>query len=449
LRRLRSQDGFTMAELLVAMALMSVGVAATLSVFGSAGRTTVLAQQKNTAVQQAQAAVDQISTMNYAKVGLTSTPASSTNSKNPGYRVSGTTLLIKTGLSESFVLSSDVGQSGAAVDPAPTSFAVGTGEGTVTGKVYRYVTWRDENCQSGTCDGTQNTKRITVAVTIDQTGTNAALSPLWVSEIVADPTAITPGSQASGSTSAGGNPVSAQNFYLYDTPCSQSTRQSIAADHTTHNTASFGYAPNWYVTDFSTCTASSTAIQPDLMGKTVPPGNSSTPLFTYSADLAGNYDGGLAMKRGVTSCPIYYYNQPDTSDTTKPANKWSVHEWNSPTFSSNFGINGQATVSFFTSTVGGASARGSICATLTDRTPWSGYPIDRVLGSTTYALNSWPTTTKRVTFTFSIPDDTDVLAGHRLVLVLAVKSDSGSDLNFLYDHPLYPSFVEIASDTPY
>jgi hypothetical protein len=437
-------------EVLIAMALMSVGVAATLSVFGATGRTTVLAQQKNVAVQQAQAAIEQISTTDYDKVGLTSTPATSTDSRNPGYRVSTSGLLIKTGLTEPFVLSSQTGQSQAAISPAPTTFAVGTGEGTVTGNVYRYITWRDENCQTGTCDGTQNTKRITVAVTIDQVGANPATNVLWISEVLPDPASLPPGSSASGgSNTTGSNPVSAQNFYLYDTRCGQSSRQSITADHTTHNTASFGYAPNWTVTDFSTCTASSTAIQPDLMGKTAPPGDSSTPLFTYSTDLAGSYDGGLAMKRGVTACPTFYYDARDTSDATKPANKWSVHEWNSPTFASNFGINGQATVSFFSSTVGGASGAGSICATLTDRTPYSGYPIDRVLGSKTYTLSKWPTTPKRLTFTFPIPDDTDVLAGHRLVLVLAVMSGSANDLNVLYDHPLYPSLVEVASDTPY
>ena len=72
-----------------------------------------------------------------------------------------------------------------------------------------------------------------------------------------------------------------------------------------------------------------------------------------------------------------------------------------------------------------------------------------MLGSKTYTLNRWPTTPKRLTFTFSIPDDADVLAGHRLVLVLAVMSASAADLNVLYDHPRYRSFVEVASDTPY
>jgi hypothetical protein len=359
-------------------------------------------------------------------------------------------LLIKTGVTpENFVLSSDPGQSGAAIDPSPTSFSVGSGNANITGSIYRYVTWRDENCQSGLCDGTQNTKRITVAVTVNQTGTNPTLSPVWISQILPDPASIPPGSNAGGSTNSGSNPVTAQDFYLYDTRCGNSTRQAITASHATHNTASFGYAPNYTLTDFSTCDTTNTAIQPDLMGKAAPPGDSSTPLYTYSTDLAGSYSGGLAMKEGVTACPTYYYDVRDTSDASKPANKWSVHEWNSPTFSTNFGINGQATVSLFTSTLGGVAAKGVVCATLTDRTPYQGYPIDRVLGSTTYTLNNWPTTPKRVTFTFPIPDDADVLAGHRLVLVLAVKSDSTSDLRFVYDHAQYPSMVEIASDTPY
>jgi prepilin-type N-terminal cleavage/methylation domain-containing protein len=444
-----SDRGFTLVEVLISMTLMSVGIAATLGVFGSAGRTTVVAQQKDVVVQQAQAAIDQISTMKYDKVGLTSTPASSSNPKNPGYRVSGSTLLIKTGVTENFVLSSDAGQSGAAVDPTPTSFSVGSGNANITGSIYRYVTWRDENCQSGLCDGTQNTKRITVAVTVNPTGTNPTLSPVWISQILPDPASIPPGTNAGGSTNSGSNPVSAQDFYLYDSRCGNSTRQAITASHATHNTASFGYAPNWTLTDFSTCDTSNTAIQPDLMGKAAPPGDSSTPLYTYSTDLAGSYSGGLAMKKGVTACPTYYYDVRDTSDASKAANKWSVHEWNSPTFLTNFGINGQATVSLFTSTLGGVAAKGVVCATLTDRTPFQGYPIDRVLGSTTYTLNNWPTTPKRVTFTFPIPDDADVLAGDRLVLVLAVKSDSTSDLRFVYDHAQYPSMVEIATDTPY
>src|SRR2546426_9315509 len=131
----RSESGFTLVEVLIAMTLMSVGIAATLGVFGSAGRTTNIAQENDVATEQAQAAIDQLSTMSYGKVGLTSVPASSTDPKNPGYKVSGSTLQIKSGLSESFVLSSDSGQSQAAVDPTPQPFSVGVGGSVVTGKI--------------------------------------------------------------------------------------------------------------------------------------------------------------------------------------------------------------------------------------------------------------------------------------------------------------------------
>jgi prepilin-type N-terminal cleavage/methylation domain-containing protein len=463
--RARSEGGFTLVEVLIAMTLMSVGIAATLSVFGSAGRTTNIAQGNEVATQQAQATVDQLSTTSYDKVGLTSTPASSTDPKNPANKVSGSTLQIKSGLTESFVLSTDSGQSQAAVDPTPQSFSVGVGGSTVTGKVYRYVTWRDETCQSGTCDGTQNTKRITVAVTLDATGTNPTQNPLWITEVLTDPSALPPGSKAPGSSSTGGNTVTAEDFYLYDTSCALSTRQTPSANHATDNTASTGYASstsssNYAVTDFSTCENATASKQPDLMGTTVPSGASSTPLYKYSSDLAGSYSGGLAMKAGVTACPPYSSSYPylgwsiagydarEYNDTSKAANQWSVHEWNTKAFSTNLGINGQATVSLFTATLGGVSGKGVVCAALFDRYLVSGYPVDRLLGSTTYTLNSWPTSVKRLNFSFSLLDDTDVLAGHRLVLVLAVKSDSTSDLNFVYDHPTYPSMVEIATDTP-
>lgn len=58
---MRREDGFTLIEVLIAVAVMSVGVAATLRVFGAAGRTTVRAQQHEVAVQRAQAEIDRLS----------------------------------------------------------------------------------------------------------------------------------------------------------------------------------------------------------------------------------------------------------------------------------------------------------------------------------------------------------------------------------------------------
>jgi prepilin-type N-terminal cleavage/methylation domain-containing protein len=434
---LPAERGFTIIEVLIAMTLMAVGITATLGVFGGAGRTTLAAQRANVAADQAQAALDKLSTTKYDKLGLTSPPASSTSALDPGYRVSGNTLTVNTGFAESFVRSTDPGQSGASVDPAPQSFTVGSGPSAITGNVYRYVTWRDEKLPGQASSETQDSKRVTVAVTVNASGTLAARVPLWVSQVIPDPKAVKAGAQAPPPSGGGSSSASAQNFYLYDTPCGQTARVAPSANHATHNTASAGPPTSGY----SVCENSITAIQPDLMAPDVPNGDSSTPLYNYSNDLLGTYDGGLAMKRQGTGCPTSY----PVSSTT---DLWSIHSWNTNKFSTTFTLNGQVTLSLFTSTLGGASGAGFICATLLDRVVASGVPTDTNLGSFTYTLSSWPTTVRRISFTFSLPSSVDIPANHRLMLVLGVKGTSDNDLYFVYDHPLYSSYLQLATSTP-
>jgi prepilin-type N-terminal cleavage/methylation domain-containing protein len=437
-RRVRSESGFTLIEVLLAVTLMAVGIAATVNVYGGSSRSALAAQRSGVASHQAQKELDRLSKLDYDTIGLTSTPASSTNPLDPGSRVSGTSFTVRSGLTETFVLSTDTGQSDASISPTPTSFAVGVSGETITGSIYRYVTWRDENCASGICDGSQNTKRITVAIKLDAVGTLAARVPLFYSQLIPDPDAIAPGVSAPNPV-VGGSNLTAQDFYLYDTRCGSNTRQAQSGEHSTHDTAS----SSSFASLVSVCenTNASGALQPDLMGTDVPPGNSSTPLYTYSSDLSGNYDGGLAMTGVGTSCRSTF-----SFATTNPG-MYSVHAWNTPAFTSAFTVQDQATVSIFTTTVGGTAARGVVCATLIDRSVSSGIPTDTVLGSTTYDLSSWPTDVRRISFSFDVNTAT-IAAGHRLLLALNVRSESTSDLVFLYDHPLYASFLEVATTTP-
>ena len=186
--RIGDERGFTLVELLIAMALTAVGVAATLGVFGAAGRTTVISQNTEVGAQQAQAELDRLSKLKYGELALTSTPVNSTNVKNPNYRVSGTNFNVRTGLTEALVTTAGDGAT-AKVDPGPTNFAVGQNGSTITGKIYRYVTWRDENCPATICDGTQNTKRVIVAVSLDPVANTVQRNPLWFSTVISDPSA--------------------------------------------------------------------------------------------------------------------------------------------------------------------------------------------------------------------------------------------------------------------
>src|SRR5947208_2898515 len=102
----------------------------------------------------------------------------------------------------------------AMVDATPKDFATGLGGATITGHLYRYVTWRDENCPFALCPGNQNTKRVTVAVTLDRDpSSNERRRPMWFTTIVADPNSAPPGTLAPpGGGPSGGDPVTAHSF---------------------------------------------------------------------------------------------------------------------------------------------------------------------------------------------------------------------------------------------
>ena len=178
---------------------------------------------------------------------------------------------------------------------------------------------------------------------------------------------------------------------------------------------------------------------------TAPP-SSSTTLYDYSADLSGGYPGGLALMRRGTTCRTSY----SAADTSNPAsnNKWNVHAWATNPFTSAFNLKGRVTLSIFTTTVGGVSGRGFLCATLIDRQIFSGLPSDRVLGTATYDVSNWPSDVRRLTFTFNLSQQETIASGHRLVLALNVRSESARTWRFLYDHSTYPSLLEVETTTP-
>ena len=271
--QIRAEQGFTLIELLIAMALTAVGVAATLGVFGAAGRTTVISQNTEVGAQQAQAELDRLSKLKYGELALTSTPVASTDPKNPNYRVSGANFNVRSGLTEPLVTTAGDGAT-AKVDPGPTTFSVGQGGSTIMGRVYRYVTWRDENCPATICDGTQNTKRVTVAVSLDPVANTVQRNPLWFSTVISDPSAAPPGytGTSGGNGSGTGGSTSAQIFYLYDEPCdgeewdgSGYTRPRAATTLATRLRSARSASSN------STCDNTDPMKQPDAMGTSLRP----------------------------------------------------------------------------------------------------------------------------------------------------------------------------------
>jgi prepilin-type N-terminal cleavage/methylation domain-containing protein len=207
-RRAKADDGgFTLIEMLMAVMLMTVGVAATVGVFTSSKRISLVAQRQEVGVHQAQREIERLRALPYEQIGLTAKPSIAnrleTNPNKVGYYVDADTtdtssftvreLGTQPALTEHLALpnSDPPGGDSFAVDPTPTAFNVG-GSG-ISGVIYRYVTWRDEPCGVDAaarqlCPGYTNTKRLIVAVKIDNTGSRAGLTkPIWVSSVVIDP----------------------------------------------------------------------------------------------------------------------------------------------------------------------------------------------------------------------------------------------------------------------
>lgn len=441
----RTERGFTLVELLVAVTLLSVGVAATIGVFASSGRRTLGAQRTDVAVQKAQAEIDKLSSLKYGELALTAAPTPSTNPDNPNSRVTGTTFQVKSGLNEELVLTPASGLT-AKVAPGPESFTVGLGGSAITGSVYRYVTWRDEGSCSTTsnslCTSSQDTKRVIVAVTLDPSPTQTAPRPIWISSVIADRDATPPGSTAPPPTTP---TVTAQDFFLYDTPCGYTAAQAQTGSHPTQDTAATGPGSTFD----STCATDPSHLndprQSDLMGPAQRPGNGANPLYDYSNDLSGGRPGGLAMLHRGTTCETSY--PAAELGMTGGLTKWNLHSWSTNPFASSFHLTGEVTLAFFASTIDNASGTGAVCASLVDRQISNGVPTDRLLGSEYYETSEWPSTPRRLTFTFDLPQAEDVAAGHRLVLVLQARGESDNDLVLLYDHPLYQSLLEVATTT--
>jgi hypothetical protein len=181
------------------------------------------------------------------------------------------------------------------------------------------------------------------------------------------------------------------------------------------------------------------------MAPSAPPGDPGDELYKYSSDLTGPYLGGLATKPAGSDCTHSY--DAGAVDPATPS-RWSVHAWSAAPMPQIFHLDGQVTLSLFTVSVGQVAASGRLCATLIDQNVTNGVPTDRVIGTTTYDLGAWPRSIRRVTFTFNLPQAEDIPAGNRLVLALHVHGQSSDDLLFAYDHPQYPSLLEVATTTP-
>lgn len=450
-----AEAGMTIVEVLVAALVLATGAMATFGILSSATKNTQRAKASQVALNRAQLEIETLRSLSNEELALTAAPAHATSALNPNYRVSnGTFALTREPPGNYANLVVNGGSlygggflAGGNVDPGPTPFT----SGDVTGKVYRYVVWRDDpSCPAATCPGTQDYKEIVVAVKLDKPSNQTA--ERGYVEVVSD--FVDPTDSALDDPIPGANGVvSGQQFYLSDTPCSSTgvtTRQDIVGNHLLHNT-------------LGTCASGpqveTTPGAPDALLTGVPPDpdyldESNPALFDYSDDFylepTPDTDKGVQILRDTTSGCNYV-----PVGTTNPEAR--VHRWVTDPMTADFKMIEKVTLEFYTRTLNDESYNGELCVYLFKRNGstdtrltnkstgnlyWTYNP-----GGTGWWRGKWEKV--RLTMTFSGSPYT-ILKNERLGVALSVErtKTTGAALSFMYDHPKYPTRLEVDTNTP-
>ncbi len=457
------EAGFTIVEVLVAIVILVSGALATFSLLSAANRNTDRAKESQVALDLAQQELEALRSLTNKQLALTSAPPPSSDSLNPDYRVSsGKFAIIREprGTYRKLVVNGGEieGESGKVVEGGVVQPSESFENGDVNGTIHRYIVWSNDTACGSACPTAQDFKQIVVAVKLNTPGNQAGeRGYVEAQSNFVDPTDSAEKDPAANSK---GELVTAQQFFLTDTPCSstdETERQEISGDHLLHNTLG---------TCASGLQTGTTQGAPDALLLGGPPDpapeDPNDPLlYDYSDDTylepTPDTDKGVQIRRDDTSGCHYV-----PTGTTNPESQ--VHRWVTDPMAANFKMTEKVTLEFYTRTLNDALYKGKLCVYLYKRHEAGSPPVatDTLLtnksGGTaywTYAPEGneyWPRyswTKVRLTMTFneapySIP------AGDRLGVALSVERNGtpADAIPIMYDHPTYPTRVEVDTSTP-
>ena len=467
IRTARKEDGFTIIEVLVAAMILVLGAIATFGVLASATIDNQRAKGTQIALDKAQEELEVLGSLSDEELALTQTPPHASDESNPDFRVTNGKFAIKRGSppsepKEMVVDGGELYPEGAitkgAVSPGPTSFT----SGDVSGKVYRYVVWRnDSSCAPETCPGEKDYKQVIVAVKLDPKGNGS--SPGGYVEVQSS--FVNPEHSAADNPIPGAEGVvTAQQFFLSDSSCSASgetSRAEITGDHALHNTLG---------TCASGLQTGSTIGAPDTLLTGAPPDpapeDPTLPvLYDYSNDYSNPITAatakGIQIQRENTSgC------NPSPGGSTP---QWQVHRWVTDKMPKTFVMtNGEAagavTIDFFTRALSDSQYTGKLCIYLFVRKEatvngelkatdtyltnlegglpyWTYAPTQ---GNGEWWRNEWHEVPRTMKFKRQ-----EIKEGERLGVALSVDATTqGDGISFVYDHPDYRSRLEVSTTTP-
>jgi prepilin-type N-terminal cleavage/methylation domain-containing protein len=501
LRPLRKEDGMTLIEVLVATIVLALAAMATFGVLAATTRNAQRAQALQVALDKAQEEMEKLQTLSYEELALEDTPEFVNDPFNPNYRVSGDSFAVnrndlakksEMAYNGGTLYASSAPVEGGVVLPGPFSFQ----EGNVSGKIFRYIVWRDdpqcpenpEDLTKDFCPGWQDYKQIIVAVKLDST----ASEPRQRNYVEVQSKVVDPDKRAQRSTqgenvgnggtgegteqeekereekekeedqtggASSGKAITGQQFFLSDTPCSPigtTSRAAITGDHLLHNT-------------LGTCasglqTGQSKPGAPDALVRGAPPDPDPVDefnplLYDYSSDSylepTPDTDKGTQILHDDSAGCNYV---PKSS--VHPEAK--VHRWVTDPMPREFKMSGTVTLEFYSRTLNELNYPGTLCVFLFIRseagTGESTVATDTLLADPegklfwAYSSQEWPRTVwEKLRLTMKLSAATSVHEGQRLGVALSVDAGTtdADAIPIMYDHPNYPSRLEVDTTTPF
>jgi type II secretory pathway pseudopilin PulG len=458
------EDGFTIVEVLVAALILVAGAIATFGVLASATVNNQRAKATQVALDKAEQEMEKLRSYSDEELALETTPQHSSEEANPNFRINntkGTYAIVRSPASEykEMVVKGGVRYPGETikvgkVNPGPTSFT----SGDVSGNIYRYIVWRnDASCSAETCPGEQDYKQIIVAVKLNPKADGG--NPGGYVEVQSN--FVDPEHSAADNPIPGAEGVvTAQQFFLSDTPCSatgETSREEITGDHALHNTLGNCASGPQTGTTKGAPDALLTGPPPDPTPED--PGTPST--YDYSNDYANSPTPetakGIQLRREESAGCTYKEG--------KAAPAWEEHRWVTDPMTKEFKMTtgegtGQVTIDFFTRALSDSHYTGKLCIYLFKREESGSSFTDTMLANKVGGAAYWtwvPTGQywsqekwEEVTTSMTFNGPVKIEKGQRLGLALSLEraGTQGDGVSILYDHPSYRSRIEVDTTTP-
>jgi len=459
-RSLRSDDGFTIVEGLVAAVLLVAAAAALMTALAGARKATFRGEQSQVANDIAQREIEALRTVPYTKLAMTSAPTHSADPGDPRYRVSsGNFALGRDGSNPApMVVNGGTLTKGGTVtdgvvDPGPTPFT----SGDVSGTIQRFVVWQDDpRCDAALlCPGSQDFKRAVVAVSLNTTASGGVRQYV---EIQSD--AINPTDSVGSNPNLPklGTPTVAQQFWLSDRRCQQFDEPvrdatNVASTHPTRDTRGLNCL-------------STTADRPDALLTSAPDDTLDiVDDLDYATDLEPPVsdppiiDVGLQMELpSVDGCVLL----PASGRSKLAEHVWVSQPVNS---SADYVLKGGTTLKLFSRTIDDVQISGKLCVVVflrTERYDSAATTVpattDTTIASGTLSSQSWPKgdweeLTVRMPFTPStIQQVSSSFPKNYRRIGVAVGLDrqggASNQFQFQYDTVRFDSRLEVETTTP-